>query len=133
MPVRVSHAGLAQANTWRLIRLSWLLPGGRHTDLQGYFHGMPPVGVMAQARCLCRGPSPIAEGTERRPPTVVHRHAVRSRCGVAARVGSWVPPACGTYATQEDTLMSGLASQPLRPTPPGELEDSPPRTAEFVM
>jgi hypothetical protein len=133
MPVRVSREVLAQASHLLLNRLGVLLTGGRNTDIQGHFHGIPPAGVMAQAKYLCRGPSPIAEGTGRLRPTVVHRRSVRSPCGVSARVFSWVPPACRTYATQEDTLMSGLAPQPLRPTPPGELEYCPPSAAEFVI
>src|SRR4030095_6621174 len=112
-------------------RLLWT--GGRDTDIQGSFHGIPPVGVMAQDTCLRRGPSPMAAGTDRRHPTVVHRRSVRSPYGGSARVCSWVPPADREFDTQEDTLAMGLASEPIWPTPPGELEDPPPRATEFVI
>ena len=109
MPVGLGRYMRAKTGKLLLNRLCLWLPGGRDTDLQGHFHGTPPAGVMAQARCLRRCPSPIAEGTGRRHPIVVHRHSVRSPCSVTARVFSWVPPASREYSTQEDTPAMGLA------------------------
>jgi hypothetical protein len=133
MPLRLGRHICAQAGQLLVNRLHVLLTGGRDTDIQGDFHGIPPGGVMAQDTGLRRGPSPMAAGTDRRHPTVVHRRSVRSPCGVSARVGSEVPPASREYSTQEDPPAMGLAPQPMRPTPPGEWEDPPPCTAEFVM
>jgi hypothetical protein len=110
-----------------------LLTSGRDTDIQGHFHGTPPAGVMAQAKCLRRVPSPIAEGTGRPHPSVGRHRSVRSPYGVYAKGSSWVPPACRTYPTQEDTSMNTSAPQPLRPAPPGEWKHPPPRAAEFVI
>ena len=110
MPLRLGHPILAKPGPRLCNRLRLLLTGGRDTDIQGDFHGMPPGGVMAQNMGLRRGPSPMAEGTDRLPPTVVPRRSVRSPCGVSARGFSWVPPASREFNTQEDTLAMGLAS-----------------------
>jgi hypothetical protein len=110
MPRRLGHHIRAKPGQLLFNRRRLLLTGGRDTDIQGYFQGIPPVGVRAQDTRLRRGPSPIAEGTDRRHPTVVHRRSVRSPCGVSARVCSWVPPAYREFDTQEDTPAMGLAS-----------------------
>jgi hypothetical protein len=70
MPVGPSREVFAQADKLLFNGLRLLLSGGRHTDIQGYFHRTPPAGVMAQDICLSRRPSPIAEGTGRHYPTV---------------------------------------------------------------
>jgi len=109
MPIGLGcHMGAKTGQLWRN-RLCLLWPGGRDTDIQGYFQGTPPAGVMAQDTCLRGDPSPMAEGTGRLHPSVVHRRAVRSPCDVSARVCSWVPPAYRTFDTQEDTLAMRLA------------------------
>ena len=63
MPIRLGRHICAKSGQLLRNRLRLLLTGGRDTDIQGYFHGIPPVGVMAQDMCLRRGPSPIAEGS----------------------------------------------------------------------
>jgi hypothetical protein len=109
MPIRLSRDILVKPGQLLFNRLCLLLTGGRDTDIQGHFHGTPPAGVMAQDTCLRRCPSPMAEGTGKLHPTVVHRRSVRSPCGVSARVCSWVPPASREFDTQEDTPAMGLA------------------------
>jgi hypothetical protein len=133
MPVGPRREVLAKADQLLFNGLRLLLSGGRDTDIQSHFHGTPPAGVMAQDTCLRGHPSPIAEGTDRHHPTAVHRHAVRSPCGVSAKAFSWVPPASSQYGTQKDTLAIGLVPQPVGATPPGQLECAPPGTAEFVI
>ena len=117
----------------RCNRLGLRWPGGRDTDRPGDGPGTPPAGVMAQARCRRRGPSPMAAGTGRRPPRIVHRRAVRSPCGVSARGCASVPPASREVGTQAETPARGVAPSPSRPTPPGELTCPPPRAAEWVI
>jgi hypothetical protein len=109
MPLRLGRHIRAKPGQLLFNRLRLLLTGGRDTDIQGYCHGIPPVGAMAQDTCPRGCPSPIAEGTDRRHPTVVHRRSVRSPCGVSARVGSWVPPAHRECDAQEDTPAMDLA------------------------
>jgi hypothetical protein len=133
MPVGPSREVLAQASPLLLNRLGVLLPGGRDTDIPGYFQGTPPAGVMAQDTCLHSYPSPIAEGTGRPYPTVVHRRSVRSPCAVSARVCSWVPPASNACYAQKDTPAMGLAPPPQGAPPPGYLEHVPSGAAEFVI
>jgi hypothetical protein len=110
MPLRRGHHRRAQPGPRRVNRRRVRWTGGRDTDRQGYCHGSPPVGVMAQDTCLRRGPSPSAAGTDRRPPTVVHRRSVRSPCGVSARGCSGGPPASRAFETQADTPAMGFAS-----------------------
>jgi hypothetical protein len=108
MPIGLGRHMGAKTGQLLLNRLCVLLPGGRDTDIQGYFQGIPPARVMAQDMCLHGDPSPIAEGTGRRHPSVVHRCSVRSPCGVSARVCSGVPPASRKFDTPEDTRAMGL-------------------------
>jgi hypothetical protein len=42
-------------------------------------------------------------------------------------------PAHSEYATQEDTVLTGLAPQPQRVLPPGQLEHPPAGAAEFFI
>jgi hypothetical protein len=63
---------------------------------------------------------------------------VRSRYDESAKTASWDPPAQSEYPTQEDTLLTGLVLTGSVPQlqgtpPPGQLEDAPPRAAEFVI
>jgi len=109
LPLRLGRHRLAKPGPRRFNRLRLLVTGGRDTDRQGDFPGIPPVGVMAPDPGRRRWPSPMAEGTDRRHPTVVHRRSVRSPCGVSARVCSGVPPASREFETQEDTPAMGLA------------------------
>jgi hypothetical protein len=109
LPIRLGRHIRAKPGQLLVNRLRLLLTGGRDTDIQGDFHGTPPAGVMAQDTCLRDRPSPMAEGTGRQYPTVVHRRSVRSPCGVSARVCSWVPPASREFEMQEDTVAMALA------------------------
>jgi hypothetical protein len=65
-----------QAAELLLNRLMLLLTTGRDTPGESDFHGIPPDDAMAQGSCLRSVPSPIAEGTGRPNPTVVHRPLV---------------------------------------------------------
>src|SRR5919109_421374 len=112
MPVGLSREVRAQASPLLRNRLGVLLMGGRHPAIQGHCQGRPPAGVMAQDRGLWGEPSPSADGTDRRHPTVVHRRSVRSLCTVSARVFSGIPPASSTACTQQEPLTMGLAPQP---------------------
>ena len=111
MPVGMRrHMGL-QAVELLLNGLRLLLTIGRDTDIQGHFHGTPPAGVMAQATCLRRVPSPMAEGTGRPHPSVDRHRSVRSPYGVYAK-SVFMGSSCVIviYPTQEDTLTNGLSA-----------------------
>ena len=76
MPIRLERHGGVQAAEVLLHRLRLLLTTGRDTPGESDFHGIPPEDAMAQGSGLRSVPSPMAEGTGRHNPTVVHRHLV---------------------------------------------------------
>jgi hypothetical protein len=76
MPVGLRRYRRAEAVDLLGNGLGLLLTGRRDTSIQCDFPMVPPEGVQRQANHLCRGPSPIAEGTGMHHPTVAHRHSV---------------------------------------------------------
>jgi hypothetical protein len=73
MPIRLERHGGVQAAALVRNRLRLLLPTGRDTHGESDFHGSPPDAALAQGDGLRSVPAPIAEGTGRHHPTVVHR------------------------------------------------------------
>jgi hypothetical protein len=136
MPVLLLHNMRAQPLKLLVNRLGLLLASGRNPDIQGDFHGIPPVHVlMALVSCQCRIRSPIARGTGTHNPTVAHRHCGQSRCGSSARDAwsSWYPPASGQTMTQKDTQSVRATAQSQGASPPRQLQFTPAGATEFVI
>ena len=68
------HGGVQAAAVWRH-RLRLWRTTGRDTQGESDCHGLPPEAAMAQGGGLRCVPSPMAAGTGRQNPPVVHRHA----------------------------------------------------------
>ena len=134
MPLRLSRNLDTQTAQLLFNRLRLLLATGRDPNVQGDLHGNPPEGGMVQVQHLRDSPSPNAEGTGRRNPSVVDHH-----CGLPLNDSRAIANACflprgdpnllgGYYSQSGDCL-----PQPQGPPPPRQFERPPPAQAEFVI
>jgi hypothetical protein len=111
-PRRLARHGGVPAAAWVRHRLRLGRTTGRDTPGERDCQGSPPADAMAQGACLRSVPSPMAAGTGRHHPTVVHRHGVLGLSGVQASRCACVPPAYVQDRTQEETPTTGAAAEP---------------------